>query len=91
LTNQGPTYYLDRPHVRVRDAEFLRGTDRLSSLVTSGKYTHILVHGQTYLEPLVAALGPRVRKLWSEDVAVPVSRSFGGTFTAPAALFEVVR
>ncbi len=92
LTNQGPTFYLDRPHVQVRDAEFLAGPGRVSKLVAGGNYTHILVHGSDEMEAAVlAALGPRVRRLWHREVDSPLSRTFGGTVKAPAALFEIVR
>jgi 4-amino-4-deoxy-L-arabinose transferase-like glycosyltransferase len=91
FTNQGPTYYLDRPHVRVRDAEFLAGPERLSKLLAGGPYTHILVHGQLGIEASVTALGPRVKLLWHRELEMPLSRTFGGTVKLPSALFEIVR
>jgi hypothetical protein len=91
LTNQGPTYYLDRPHVRVRDAELSLGPERLQSLLSGNQFTHIMVHGNAGLESLVAARGPRVKLLWRDEFDLPVSRTFGNTFKLPAALFEVIR
>jgi 4-amino-4-deoxy-L-arabinose transferase-like glycosyltransferase len=91
LTNQGPTFYLDRPHVRVRDAEFFAGPERLAKLIAGGSFTHILVHGQVGIEPAVVALGPRVKLLWHRDLDMPLSRSFGDTVKLPSALYEIVR
>jgi 4-amino-4-deoxy-L-arabinose transferase-like glycosyltransferase len=90
LTNMGPTYYLDRPHVRIRDDEFQVGADRLAQVLADGHFTHVFVHGNLGLEPVVAALGPRVRLLWRRDFEMAVSRTFGGTTGYPAALYEVV-
>ena len=90
LTNQGPTYYLDRPHVRMSDAVFLGRPDRLSGVLDGARFTHILVYGHGGMEQTVLALGPRVRLLWSRQVDTPASRTFGGTVAVPAALFAVV-
>jgi hypothetical protein len=90
LINQGPTYYLDRPHVRVSDALFRGAPDRLATVLDGGRFTHILVYGHEGKEQTVLALGPRVRLLWSRRVDTPLSRTFGGTVTVPAALFAVV-
>jgi hypothetical protein len=91
LTNQGPTYYLDRPHQRMRDADFFVGSDRLAQVIAAGKFTHILLHDHPEIEPAILALGPRVRLLWHRDLDTPVSRTFGGTMKVPSFLFEVVR
>ena len=91
LTNLGPTYYLERPHVRVRNAEFLAGPERLAKVLAGAPYTHILVHGHAGLEEGVQALGPRVKLLWHREIEAPLSRTFGGTARYPAALFEIVR
>lgn len=91
LTNQGPTYYLDRPHVRMRDGDFFMGTDRLAKVIADGKFTHILVHDHPEIAPAVLALGPRVHLLWHRDLDTPVSRTFGGMVKIPSFLFEVVR
>jgi hypothetical protein len=91
LTNQGPTFYLDRPHVRVHDAEFLAGPDRVAKLIAGGNYTHIFVNGYPGMEASVMALGPRVKLLWHREIDQPVSRTFGGTTKVPATLFEIVR
>ena len=91
LTNQGATFYLDRPHVRVRDAEFFAGPQRISQLLAQRPFTHVLVHGQPGMEALVMALGPRVKLLWHRDVEMSVSRTLGITSRLPAALFEVIR
>ena len=91
LTNLWPTYYLDRPHVRVREAELLAGSDRLSRLIDSRPYTHIFLHDQPGLKDAVLALGPRVKLLWHRDIDGPMSRTFGGTQKFPATLFEIVR
>ncbi len=90
LTNHGPTYYLDRPHVRMSDAVFLGAPDRLSRVLDGARFTHILVYGHEGMEQTVLALGPRVRLLWSRQVDTPASRTFGGTVAVPAALFAVV-
>jgi hypothetical protein len=91
LTNQGPTFYLDRPHVRVHDAEFSDGPERVARLLTGARYTHILVHGHEGMEKSVMGLGARVRLLWNREFDMPLSRTFGGTLKMPAALFEIVR
>jgi hypothetical protein len=91
LTNQGPTFYLDRPHVRVHDAEFLGGAERVAKLLEKGQYTHILVHGHPGMETSVMGLGPRVKLLWHRDIDQPVSRTFGGMVKMPATLFEIIR
>jgi 4-amino-4-deoxy-L-arabinose transferase-like glycosyltransferase len=90
LTNQAATYYLDRPHVRVHDAEFLAGPDQVSKLIAGGNFTHILIQGRPAMAASVAALGPRVKLLWHREVDIPVSRTFGGTTKMPAFLFEIV-
>jgi len=91
LTNQGPTYYLDRRHVRALDRDILAGPERLSKVLAGGPYTHILVHGQPGMAEAVMALGPRVRLMWQREVDIPISRTFGHTIKAPVALFEIVR
>lgn len=90
LTNQGATFYLDRPHVRARDAEFFAGPQRIEQLLAGRHFTHIFVQGQPGMEDSVKALGPHVKLLWHRDVDQPVSRTFGGTMKAPATLFEVL-
>ena len=91
LTNEGPTFYLDRPHVRVHNAELLGGPDRVAQLLAGRNYTHIFVNGNAEMDASVLALGPRVRLLWHREIDQPVSRTLGGTTKVPATLFEVVR
>ena len=90
LTNQGPTFYLDRPHVRVHDTEFFAGPQPIEQLLAGRHFTHIFVNGHPGMEESVKALGPRVKLLWHRDVEQPVSRTFGGTVKVPATLFEVL-
>jgi hypothetical protein len=88
LTADAPTYYLDRPHRRARDADFAQGPAHLWHVIARGRYTHVLVHGDAQVSA-VAALGARVERLWLREVNLPASRSFGGTRRGSAALFRV--
>ncbi len=83
----GPTYYLDCPHERATDEEFVK-PGWLDSKLTDGHFTNVLILGRDEVDATIAR-SPRVRRLWRREVPIVVSRSFGGFANAPAALFEV--
>jgi hypothetical protein len=90
LTNVAPTYYLNCPYERALAPEF-SSPERLERLLTTGRFTHILILANDAAKSEVERLGSKVKLLWYRRVEVVVSRTFGRTDTLPVAFFEVVR
>lgn len=89
LTDEGPTYYLDLPHNRLRNADFANGPEGVWAIIQAGRYTHVLVHNNRDIDAVLRRLSPRVVLLWKRQYDLPVSRTFGGTLPAAATLWRV--
>lgn len=89
LTDEGPTYYLQTAHNRLRNTDFAQPPAKLWATLVEGHYTHVLIHNNPASDAALARLGPRLVRLWKKHYELPVSRSFGGTTPAFSTFWRV--
>jgi 4-amino-4-deoxy-L-arabinose transferase-like glycosyltransferase len=89
LTDEGPTYYLQAAHNRLRNTDFTRPSEELWAAIVAGHYTHVLIHNSPASDAALARLAPRLVRVWRKNYELPVSRSFGGTTPAFSTLWRV--
>jgi hypothetical protein len=89
LTDEGPTYYLQTAHNRLRNSDFFQPPDALWAAIRDGHYTHIMVHNSPEANAALARLAPHIVRLWQKQYELPVSRAYGGTLPAFATFWRV--
>ena len=89
LTDDAPTYYLDVPHTRLRNAEFAKGAAYVRDLIVKGHYTHVVVHNNPAVDAVMGALFPVAKRDWRRSYDLLVSRTFGGAVNVTATLYSV--
>jgi len=89
LTDEGPTYYLQTAHNRLRNTDFAQPPADLWAAIVTGQYTHVLIHNNPASDAALARLAPRLIRVWKKHYELPVSRSFGGTTPAFSTFWKV--
>jgi hypothetical protein len=89
LTDEGPTYYLQTAHNRLRNTDFAQPPAELWATIVAGHYTHVLIHNNPASDAALARLGPHLARVWKKHYELPVSRSFGGTTPAFSTFWRV--
>jgi hypothetical protein len=89
LISEGPTFYLERPHVRLIQRHFLESPRALLERARAGSFTHIMTHDPLEERGLRTLTG-EVTLRWRKEIALPASRTMGGTAsTRTLALYEI--
>jgi hypothetical protein len=89
LTDEGPTYYLQTAHNRLRNTDFAQPSAQLWATIVAGHFSHVLIHNNPASDAALARLAPRLVRVWKKHYELPVSRSFGGTTPAFSTFWRV--